>query len=518
MLYKSSANTPSIDEVFVSINGDSSPKTHIKEKYMQLRNKFWRPALAAVASASMLAGGALTLATTSPAGATTSGIVLTVDTSAANSVGTTVSLPLYGNGLDATIDWGDGSAAVTDTTPGNLSYTYATEGTYTITVTGNVPEFGAPSGTAPVADYALTAVTNWDGVGLTSLYNAFSGDSNLVSVPTDLPSTVTETGYMFSGATSFNQNLNTWDTTSVTDMSGMFEGDTAFDDAGVALVSAPGIGWDTTNVTDMDDMFDGDTAFNQDLGTWNISKVSNLADALDSTTMSTANFDATLAGWADEVVVPYVTLGAAGLTYDNYGQAAFDTLTASPDYWTINDAGEVATVATPLTVTTLSGTVGTPLTLATTGGSGLGTITFTASNGTATGCVINGDELTVTTAGTCTVTATEAATTTTAAVSSAPTTIEFALATTTIPAPLTLGFAPKSHTLGSGDRRAITALSNKLEAGATVTVTGYAQHNSTLARERANAAAALLRADGVTVRVVISGQVANKVVITTTAQ
>jgi surface protein len=517
MLYMSGANTPSFDELFV-LTAVARHRTNIKEKYMKLRNRIWRPALAAVASAAMITGGALTLAAPSPAGATTDGMILTIDTSALGSTGTTVSLPLYGNGLDATVDWGDGSAAVVDTTPGNLSYTYAAPGTYTVTVTGNVPEFGTPAGSTPVPDYALTAVTNWDGVGLTNLYGAFSGDTNLVSVPTDLPSTVTETGYMFSSATGFNQDLNTWDTTNVTDMSGMFQGDTTFNDGGIALVSDPGIGWDTTNVTDMNDMFEGDTAFNQDLGSWNITHVSNLADALDYTSLSTANFDSTLAGWADEVVLPDLTLGATDLTYDTYGQVGYDTLTSSPDYWTINSSGEVATVTTPLTITTTSGTVGTPVTLATSGGSGSGTITYTASNGTALGCVINGDELTATSAGTCTVTATQAATDTTYAVSSAPTSIEFALATTTIPAPLTLGFAPKSHALGSGERRAIAALGAKLEAGATVTVTGYAQHNSTLARERANAVAAILRADGATVRVVVSGQIANKVVITTTAQ
>lgn len=92
------------------------------------------------------------------------------------------------------------------------------------------------------------------------------------------------------------------------------------------------------------------------------------------------------------------------------------------------------------------------------------------------------------------------------------------MATTAIPAPLTLGFAQKSNTLGNAESRAITALSKKLEAGATVTVTGYAEHNTTLARQRANAVATLLRADGVTVKVIASGQIANKVVITTTAQ
>ena len=455
---------------------------------MQLRHRIWRPAIGAVASAAMLAGGALALAAPSPAGATTDGIILTIDTSATGSSGTTVALPLYGSGLDATVNWGDGSSAVTDTTPGNLFYTYSTPGTYTITVTGIVPQFGTPSGSTPFSDPDLVAVTNWDGVGLTSLYGAFIGDTNLVSVPTDLPSTVTNTADMFNGAVNFNQDLNTWDTTSVTDMSGMFEGDTAFNNAGVALVEAPGVGWDTTYVTDMSYMFDGDTAFDQNLGAWNISEVENLTDTLDDTSLSTANFDATLTGWAAQTVIPNLALGALGLTFDTNGSAAYDTLTSAPDDWTIEYGDDststtTTTTTTPLTITTTSGVVGTPLTIETSGGSGTGAITFTASDGTAIGCEINGNVLTATSEGTCTVTATEAADGTIEAVSSAPTSIEMAAATSTststsIPRPLTLGFAPKSKTLTSSDRRAVTALSEKLEAGATVTVTGYAVHNT----------------------------------------
>jgi hypothetical protein len=474
----------------------------------------------------MLSGGALALS--APAGAATNALILTVDTSAPGA-SNTVTLPLNGVGLNATINWGDGlTTEQADTTPGNVSYTYTTPGTYTITITGIVPEFGTPSSSTPVADDALTAVTNWDGVGITSLYNAFSGDANLVSVPTDFPTGITDTGYMFSGATSFNQSLNTWDTTAVTDMSGMFDGATAFNDGGVTLVSVPGVGWDTTNVTNMNDMFAGDTAFNEDLGSWDIEQVSDLADALDNTTISTSNFDATLIGWSSETLIPDLTLGAAGLTYDVYGQAAYDALVSTPDTWVIDDSGEVATstststvTETPLTITTVIGTVGTALTLVTTGGSETGDVSYTAYAGTAEGCVISGDQLTVTSAGTCIVTATDltdgeysAATTITFDAASTTTTTT----TTTIPAPLTLGFAPKSKSIGSAERRAITNLSAKLEAGATITVTGYAQHNSTLARERANATATLLRADGMTVKVVVSGQVANKVVITTTAQ
>jgi hypothetical protein len=78
-----------------------------------------------------------------------------------------------------------------------------------------------------------------------------------------------------------------------------------------------------------------------------------------------------------------------------------------------------------LTVSSLTGFLGSPLTLTSAGGSGTGAVTFTAVTGTALGCVVTGTSLTVTSLGTCIVTATKAASLTNLAVSSAATTVTF---------------------------------------------------------------------------------------------
>ncbi|HWE59673.1 MAG TPA: hypothetical protein VG228_08265, partial [Solirubrobacteraceae bacterium] len=107
--------------------------------------------------------------------------------------------------------------------------------------------------------------------------------------------------------------------------------------------------------------------------------------------------------------------------------------------WAINDGTTTSSTVTStltvqlqtqaaLTVTSTSGTYGTALTLTASGGSGSGAVTYVATNGTASGCAVSGPSLRVTSAGTCSVTATKAADSTYASVASAPTTVTFAKA------------------------------------------------------------------------------------------
>jgi hypothetical protein len=108
--------------------------------------------------------------------------------------------------------------------------------------------------------------------------------------------------------------------------------------------------------------------------------------------------------------------------------------------WQVNDGTTTSPAATStldvalqsqaaLTLTSTSGTYGTALTLATSGGSGAGTVSYTATNGTASGCTVSGSSLSVTSAGTCSVTATKAADSTYSEVSSDATSVTFAKAT-----------------------------------------------------------------------------------------
>jgi len=112
-------------------------------------------------------------------------------------------------------------------------------------------------------------------------------------------SQVTDMSGMFYGAHSFNGNLSNWDVSKVTDMSGMFGSDHFFDsdlskwDVSnvISMGAVGGVGmfdscssfnsdlskWDVSKVIDMSNMFNFATKFTGDLSKWNVSKVSDMS-------------------------------------------------------------------------------------------------------------------------------------------------------------------------------------------------------------------------------------------------
>ncbi len=180
--------------------------------------------------------------------------------------GTTITLPLNGT-VDVTVNWGDETSNAY-TAGGNQEHTYATEGTYTVTITGSLTQFGGGYTAIPNIE-KLVRVTSFGNIGLTSLFGAFKDAVNLIEVPTSLPPTVTSTKNMFSGCASFNQNISSWNVSNVTDMYSMFSGSTSFNqDIG---------SWNVGEVTTMYLMFANCTSFNQDISSWNVSKVTDMA-------------------------------------------------------------------------------------------------------------------------------------------------------------------------------------------------------------------------------------------------
>ena len=136
---------------------------------------------------------------------------------------------------------------------------------------------------------------------------------------------------LFRNATSFNQDISTWDVSNVANMSSMFNGASVFNQD----ISS----WVTSSASDMSQTFFNAAAFDQDLGAWDVSLVTEMSNMLSNTTLSIANYDATLIGWAGQTVQPSVSLGATGLSYSSVALAARDILTNSPNNWVIADAG-----------------------------------------------------------------------------------------------------------------------------------------------------------------------------------
>ena len=198
-----------------------------------------------------------------------SGMVLEVDTNLIS--GTTVTLPLRGS-LDVSVDWGDGNTSAA-TSSGDLQHSYASNGSYTISISGDLEQFGAGLDGYPHAD-AIVGVSAWGDLGFTSLAGAFSGATNLTSVPDDLPGTVTDMSWMFHNASTFDHPIGDWNTQNVANMSGLFTNATAF--------NQPLDSWNTSNVNGMRNMFGGASTFNQPLNNWNTVNVTDMGGLFSS--------------------------------------------------------------------------------------------------------------------------------------------------------------------------------------------------------------------------------------------
>jgi surface protein len=141
----------------------------------------------------------------------------------------------------------------------------------------------------------------------------------------------------------FNQDLSSWDTSNVTDMSFIFYNE----GGGIHTFNQDLSSWDTSNVTDMSFMFyneGGTHAFDQSLGAWDISSVTNMTDMLYNCGMSPENYSATLSGWGNkgaDNIPNNITLGATELTYcGNIGTLlARNTFLIGENGWVIQDAG-----------------------------------------------------------------------------------------------------------------------------------------------------------------------------------
>jgi surface protein len=181
---------------------------------------------------------------------------------------------------------------------------------------------GATSFNQPLNAWTLSTTSNVSLFGMFQ-YSAFNQ-------PLDrwVTTSVTNMANLFQ-STSFNQDISMWDTGRVTTMKQMFQ----WEDG---LLETPQVfpvtfnqnisNWNTASVTDMALMFDNNPTFNHSLSSWNIENVTDMTDMFKNAGLSQSNQDATLQSWASQSVQNNVPFHLGLKTYTNTGVLALQTL------------------------------------------------------------------------------------------------------------------------------------------------------------------------------------------------
>ena len=290
--------------------------------------------------------------------------VSTWDTRNAGSASDTIVLPMTAG---PTVDWGDGTIDTTNT------HTYAVVGIKTITISGviNTFRFNNSGDKAKITD-----VSNWGGFDIYNT-NIFHGCSNLDISATDAP-TVTATDLsrtfrlctsltnpnlsawdvsgvlklgnsykqgMFASCTSLvNPDLSGWDTSSVTHMYAVFYNCNNFNspsisdwDVSSVLYFGNNADWamfglctsfnqplnwsiNTVGSVNMSNIFFGCTAFNQDISSWNVSRVTSMRAMFKSCT----NFNQNLGAWNTGLVTNMTEMFQFATSFNNGGSPDID--------------------------------------------------------------------------------------------------------------------------------------------------------------------------------------------------
>ncbi len=314
----------------------------------------------------------------------------TDNTSPGSSAANQITIPTTGDGYNYAVDWGDGNASSAVT--GNITHTYSTPGTYTVSITGSFPRIYINNSGDRLK---LVGINQWGSIAWTSMAKAFYGANNASMLAPDAPdlSNVTDMSFMFafnqatwnssigswdtshvtnmaglfSRASTFNKNISSWNVSNVTDMNSMFYLATSFNQPlntwnvgrvtnmnGMFLQASafnqPLGSWNVSNVTDMGNLFYLASAFSQPLHTWNIRNVTDMHSMLGGTVpLSTANYDALLTAWAALPVRQNVVFGAGTNKYTCASNTQRNLL-LNTYHWTITDGG-VSGTACPGAVT-----------------------------------------------------------------------------------------------------------------------------------------------------------------------
>jgi surface protein len=177
-------------------------------------------------------------------------------------------------------------------------------------------------------------ISNWNISKVTSLHftfrNATSFNGNITNWDT---SKVVFMRNTFANATSFNGNITNWDVSNVTNMSFAFSNATSFN-GNLSI-------WVTNNVTSMNDMFANATSFNGNLSNWNVSAISSAAEMFSGVTLSIANYNSLLNGWAGQTpnLINNTVFDGGNSKYSLAGNSSRNGTLIGFHNWAITDGG-----------------------------------------------------------------------------------------------------------------------------------------------------------------------------------
>ena len=208
------------------------------------------------------------------------------------------------------IDWGDGT--VDNDVTGAQTHTYAAAGTYRIRTrnwSGVIIRHSPPtSGNSD--SIKILELQQWGTTAWTSAEDMFRRCRRMVGVYSDSPNltSLTSMSRMFNECVLFNgspnNSMNSWDTSFVTNMLGLFRE--------AAVFNQDISGWNVSGVTITAQMFQNATSFNQDIGGWDVSSVQDMIGMLQNC----VSFNQDIGGWDVSSVTSMVAMFQSAISFN----------------------------------------------------------------------------------------------------------------------------------------------------------------------------------------------------------
>jgi len=239
----------------------------------------------------------------------------TANTSVGSSTSTQVKLPLVSAGTyNFVVTWGDATSDVITTwNQVETTHTYASSGTYTITITGLCLGFSF----AGLNDrLKIIEISQWgDSIYYSDTFNNqnnghYRGCSNLTILSLDSPKWSTNRsceGFFFQATNITGSGISNINLSGQISLIGFFN-TTNFNES----INS----WDVSSVVLFNSMFSSCPNFNQDLNSWDVSSATSLLNMFNTAT----NFNGNISSWDVSNVVSFQnTFNSAGSFNSNIG-------------------------------------------------------------------------------------------------------------------------------------------------------------------------------------------------------